>query len=73
MIAHLFISLSRYHMGELFPNKMVYAKKYESLTVRRQFNPTVFFDEAILEIHPDWKEKNEKMIAATRKYRKIWE
>lgn len=70
IVLNSYKELYTYIMGDLFPDRMVYAKKYESLTVRRQFNPTVFFDEAILEIHPDWNEKNEKMIAATRKHRK---
>ena len=70
IVLNSYKELYTYIMGDLFPDRMVYAKKYESLTVCRQFNPTVFFDEAILEIHPDWKEKNEKMIAATRKHRK---
>lgn len=71
IILNSYKELYTYVMGDLFPDKMVYAKKYESLTVRRQFNPTVFFDEAILEIHPDWQKKNEKMAAATRKHREV--
>lgn len=58
-------------MGELLPEKMVYAKKYESLTVFRQFQPVVLYDDNILEAHPDWREKGEKMLAKLRDYRKI--
>ena len=58
-------------MGALFPEKMVYAKKYESLTVLRQFHPVVFYDKAILEAHPDWKEESAKMLTALRDHRKI--
>ena len=57
-------------MGELFPEKMVYAKKYESLTVLKQFHPVFLYDEAILKAHPDWSEKNKKMLSSLREYRK---
>ena len=58
-------------MGELFPDKIVYAKKYESLTVLRQFQPVVFYDKNILEANPDWRGKNQKMLAQIRECRKI--
>ena len=59
-------------MGDLFPHKMAYAKKYESLTVRQQFQPVLFYEDYVLEIHPDWQEDNEKMLAALEKQRKIF-
>lgn len=68
-VLNLFKEAYTYIMGCLFPNKMVYAKKYEALTVRRQFNPTVFYDDAILEVHPEWQADNERMLASARKYR----
>lgn len=58
-------------MGSLFPNKFAYAKKYESLTVRRQFCPVLFYDDAVLELHPDWKNENDKMFAARQKNQEI--
>ena len=58
-------------MGDLFPHKMAYAKKYESLTVRQQFQPVFFCDDYVLELHPDWQEDNEKMLAKLEKQRKI--
>lgn len=58
-------------MGSLFPDKMAYAKKYESLTVLKQFNPTFLYDRAILEEYPDLKEENDRMLTATRKYQKL--
>jgi len=58
-------------MGELLPEKMVYAKKYESLAVFRQFQPVVLYDDNILEAHPDWRDKGEKMLAELRDCRKI--
>ncbi len=67
----LFKNVYTYIMGGLFPNKIAYAKKYESLTVRGQFQPVPFYDSTILEIHPDWREENEKMLAAARNYQKI--
>lgn len=58
-------------MGSLLPDKLSYAKKYESLTVRRQFNPILFYDDAILEIHPDWQKKSDKIFEKLRAKRKI--
>ncbi len=58
-------------MGSLLPDKLSYAKKYESLTVRRQFNPILFYDDAVLEIHPDWQEENAKIFERLRVKRKI--
>ena len=59
-------------MGDLFPHKMAYAKKYESLTVRQQFQPVLFYEDYVLEIHPDWQEDNEKMLAALKNQREIF-
>ena len=50
---------------------MVYAKKYESLIVHSQFYPTLFYDDALLKIHPDWKEDNERMLAATQRHQEL--
>lgn len=59
-------------MGDLFPHKVAYAKKYESLTVRQQFQPVMFYDEFALELNPDWKEDNNKMLEALENHRKIF-
>lgn len=59
-----------YIMGELFPDKLIYAKKYESLAVRKQFHPAVFYDETILEAHPDWQEQNKILLNSLRNHRK---
>lgn len=59
-------------MGDLFPHKMAYAKKYESLTVRQQFQPVLFYEDYVLEMHPDWQEDNEKMLEALKKQREIF-
>lgn len=58
-------------MGSIFPEKMIYAKKYKSLTVLKQFQPVVYYDDIILEAHPDWKDKSRRMLDALRDYRKI--
>ena len=47
-------------MGMLFPHKVAYAKKYESLTVRKQFQPVMYYDDFVLEVHPDWQKDNIK-------------
>lgn len=60
-----------YIFEEIFPSKMAYAKKYESLTVRKQFNPTLFYDSDVLELLPEFRKKNEKMISATKKHPKL--
>jgi len=59
-------------MGDLFPHRIAYAKKYESLTVRQQFQPVLFYDEAVLELHPDWEDDNKKMLEALRSHRKVF-
>ena len=59
-------------MGELFPHKIAYAKKYESLSVRQQFQPVFFYDESVLRSHPDWEENNRKMLEALRLHRKVF-
>ena len=58
-------------MGTIFPNKIAYAKKYESLTVNRQFTPVFYYSDDVLEIHPDWQEENNKMLDTLKKKRKI--
>ena len=57
-------------MGNLFPDKMAYAKKYESLTVLKQFYPKFYYDKTVLEVRPDLLETNEKYLASARGYRK---
>lgn len=59
-------------MGTLFPHKVAYAKKYESLTVRKQFQPVMFYGNDVLEIHPDWRKDNTKMMETTQNYRKVF-
>lgn len=41
--------------------------------MRSQFNPTVFYDDAILEAHPEWQADNERMLASARKYQSTME
>ncbi|MGN0357148.1 MAG: hypothetical protein ACI4E0_04930 [Blautia sp.] len=48
-------------MGKLFPNKMVYAKKYEALTVRKQFQPVILYDKNTLAMHPEYHIEHQKM------------
>ena len=55
-------------MKSLFPNNFVYAKKYESLTVLKQFYPVYFYDESILKSHPDLKSENEDMLVSVKRY-----
>ena len=57
--------------GELFPDKMIYAKKYESLTVCKQFQPTLFYDNEMLKLLPDCKEQNDKMLAARQRNQEV--
>ena len=58
-------------MGSILPSKMIYAKKYESLTVFRQFEPVVLYDHNILEAHPDLQEEGEKMLSNLLNYQKM--
>lgn len=59
-------------MSALFPDKVAYAKKYESLTVRKQFQPVMFYDDFALELHPDWQKDNIKMLETIENHRKIF-
>ncbi len=59
-------------MGELFPNKIAYAKKYESLNVRKQFQPFLLYDDHVLELHPDWQADNKRMLESLEDHRKIF-
>lgn len=59
-------------MGGLFPNKIVYAKKYELLTVKKQFEPILFYDEDLLELRPDLKKDNERYHKALQQQRQTF-
>ena len=59
-------------MGELFPHKIVYAKKYESLTVRKQFQPVLCFDNTFSATYPGWENDNEEMVKRIRAHRKVY-
>ena len=59
-------------MGEIFPNQMIYAKKYESLTVLKQFNPTIYFDEEQLEVYPMLHDRNRKILDAFSKHQEVF-
>lgn len=71
VLLKLFKEVYTYIFKEIFPDKMAYAKKYESLTIRKQFNPTLFYDSATLELLPEFREKNEKMISATKIHQEL--
>jgi len=58
-------------MNKIFPDNMVYAKKYESLTVFRQFYPVVLYDVSSLENNSDLQEKNSKILKSLRECRKV--
>lgn len=59
-------------MGDLFPHNIAYAKKYESLTVRQQFQPVLFYDKFVLELNPDLKDDNNRMLEDLENHRKIF-
>ena len=59
-------------MGKLFPEKMVYAKKYEALMVRKQFQPVFLFDPAILSTHPEYQIEQQKLLKSLSDNRKIF-
>lgn len=71
-ILHSYKDIYTKIMGDLFPHKIAYAKKYESLTVRKQFQPVLFFDEFVLELNPEWKDDNIKILEALENHRKIF-
>ena len=51
-------------MGNLFPQKFVYAKKYESLTVLKQFQPSFIYSHTVVGEHPELSKQN--MTLASR-------
>lgn len=53
-ILHSYKEIYSKIMGNLFPHNIAYAKKYESLTVKRQFQPVMFYDKFALESNPEW-------------------
>ena len=59
-------------MGRLFPDKVAYAKKYESLTVLKQFQPVLLYDEDSLKLHPELQLKNDQLLNALQEHRKIF-
>ena len=67
----LYKDVYAYIMGELFPDKFAYAKKYESLTVLKQFNPVIYYDEWVLELESNFEEKNEKIFQKIEEYQKV--
>lgn len=71
MIKKSYENVYTYVMRELFPDKLAYAKKYESLTVLKQFNPVFYYDEWALELDPSFQEENEKMFKKLEEYQKI--
>ena len=58
-------------MGDLFPHKIAYAKKYESLTVRQQFQPVLFYEDYVLDLRPDLQKDNERLLEALSSQRKV--
>ena len=58
-------------MGFLFPDKLVYAKMYESLIVHKQFFPVVYYDKGVLDAHPDLQEDNKILINSIYKQREV--
>ena len=70
-IKKLYEDLYTHVMGALFPDKLAYAKKYESLTVLKQFNPLLYYDESVLGLSPKLEEKNEEMLGKIEEYQKV--
>lgn len=69
-IKKLYEDVYTYIMGELFPDKIAYAKKYESLTVLKQFNPVLYYDEWLLDLQPKLEKENEKFLEAIGQHQK---
>lgn len=52
--------------GDLFPTQFIYAKKYEALTVLKQFQPEFLYDKQILDARPDLIEQNAFFLSKHR-------
>lgn len=70
-ILQLYKEMYTHIMGKLFPSKMVYAKKYEALTVRKQFQPVILYDENTLAVHPEYQIEQQKLLQELHEHRKI--
>lgn len=68
-IVNLYKNAYTHIMGELFPDKVAYAKKYESLTVLRQFEPVVYYDESLIDLEPELEVQNKKMLEMIHNHR----
>lgn len=71
-ILHSYKEIYSKIMGDLFPNDIAYAKKYESLTVKRQFQPVMLYDKFTLELNPELQEDNMKILESLKNHREIF-
>lgn len=69
-VSQLFQEFYQTIMGNLFPDNVVYAKKYESLTVVKQFQPVPLYDNASIQFNPALRGENEKMMTKFQDYQK---
>ena len=53
-------------MDELFPQEFVYAKKYEALTTLSQFSPEFYYEDYMIEMHPELAQENERLLNQNR-------
>lgn len=53
-------------MGELFPAHFISAKKYEALTVIKQFQPVFFYEPNMIKNSPKLAKENQKFIEFTQ-------
>lgn len=50
-------------MGKLFPESFIYAKKYEELTVLKQFQPVFYYEDSMVEGIPKLVDQNERFCS----------
>lgn len=59
-------------MGSLFPYKVAYAKKYESLTVKKQFHPVKYYEDFLLEADPKLQNANEVILKSIHDHQNVF-
>ena len=72
MILSTFKNVYTAIMERLFPDQFVYAKKYESLTVFKQFQPVFLFDSSTIAGSSDFIEQNKELTERFRKHRTLF-
>ena len=70
-IVNLYKDVYKLIMRSYYPHQFIYAKKYESLTVIKQFYPVVGYDNYMIQENPLLSEQNDKAIEMMQEKRRF--